>query len=90
MSVVEDEPACPKGEKHRWKLVAHIDGCHWYQSTHQCAACAMVALTYLERNPLEDPYSLIWMEPTDPPCERCKALAAGDVQPDSRREFQPS
>lgn len=49
--------------QHRFTLVTHIDGCHFYTSHYACG-CGAYITTYDERDPREDPYSMVWMEPS--------------------------
>jgi hypothetical protein len=48
--------------EHRWTIAVHLDGCHYYTSTYTCP-CGATASSTRERDPTEDPYSLVWMEP---------------------------
>jgi hypothetical protein len=48
--------------QHKWTTTVHLDGCHYYTTTATCRCGAVLSMTS-ERNPQEDPYSLIWMEP---------------------------
>jgi len=60
--------------EHVWRLVLHLDGCHAYQSAYSCE-CGATRSTTDERDPKEDPYSMVWMLPED--CERCQQLWDG-------------
>jgi hypothetical protein len=63
--------------QHRFRLTMHLDGCHFYRSSFACE-CGATAVTYDERDPAEDPYSAVWMEPTsEEPCNRCVELLGG-------------
>jgi hypothetical protein len=66
---------------HRWKAIAHVDGCHFYATTFACVDCPATMHVSNERDIGFDPYSAIWMEddggPEDEPCERCRELMAG-------------
>lgn len=50
--------------KHAWKQTAHLDGCHYYTNVYACTGCRATAQKTIERSPIADPYSMIWMEPT--------------------------
>lgn len=63
--------------QHRWKMVMHLDGCHFYTSSYSCE-CGATASAYDERDVEEDAWSAIWMEDTgEEPCLRCQELLAG-------------
>ena len=69
--------------KHRWKMVLHVDGCHFFTSSYACD-CGATAATNTERDVDSDPYSALWMENGDgdgEPCTRCRELLAG-AKPD--------
>jgi hypothetical protein len=59
---------------HRFKITAHLDGCHWYSTTAACA-CGATFASHGERSPRDDPWSMEWLMPEA--CERCAELAAG-------------
>jgi hypothetical protein len=63
---------------HAWKMVAHIDGCHWFTTSYACA-CGATSGRYDERDVSADSYALVWMAPDGPeePCARCAELLAG-------------
>jgi hypothetical protein len=65
-------PVKPRHE-HRFKLVTHMDGCHWYSSEYVCDCGAGVS-TYDERELALDPYCFMWL---DENCTRCAELAGG-------------
>jgi hypothetical protein len=50
--------------QHRFQLLLHMDGCHYYVSNYRCVDCNAIFKTYDERDPKEDPWSLVWMEPS--------------------------
>lgn len=60
--------------EHVWKLVLHLDGCHFHQSQYTCE-CGATRATSDERDPKIDPYSTVWMLPED--CARCQELWDG-------------
>jgi hypothetical protein len=55
---------------HRWALGMHMDGCHWHSSTYACRECGHTLKAYHERDPANDLYSMIWMEPATRRVER--------------------
>lgn len=63
--------------EHVWRMVLHLDGCHWYSSAFSCE-CGAAARAYDERDVGSDPYSAVWMEPvSEERCPRCEELLAG-------------
>lgn len=82
-----------RGDKidHRWRMVAHIDGCHFYASTYVCYDCGASYHISLERDIAGDPYSAIWMDPDalpeDEQCERCEQLMQGAAVAEPREEY---
>lgn len=67
-----------KRHKHQWRMVMHLDGCHWHQSSYRCE-CGAQYYAYIERNPTTDPYSMVWMDDIGgEPCERCEQLKRGE------------
>lgn len=86
-----------RGDKteHRWRLVTHMDGCHWYASIYVCRDCGASIATHDERDPSEDPYSLIWMDPgydedgQPVECKRCRELQEG-AEPDHHVNYEPA
>lgn len=74
-----------EGHKHAWKMVAHMDGCHFYASTYTCK-CGATASTYDERDVKSDGWSAVWMddEGRGEPCARCEELMNG-AQPEHRK-----
>lgn len=66
-----------KPHVHKWRSKMHMDGCHFYQWVYDCA-CGASASSSTERDPIFDPYSLIWMDPEGgEPCERCEQIRNG-------------
>jgi len=57
--------------EHAWKLVMHLDGCHFYSSSYSCE-CGAVRVSRGERK--MDGYSAVWALED---CERCQQLLAG-------------
>lgn len=71
-----------RGDKaeHRWKMLVHADGCHFYQSSYRCIDCGAYYSIWLERDMSFDPWSAVWMEPIgaeSEDCERCQELLGG-------------
>ncbi len=64
--------------QHCWKMVMHVDYCHYYLSSYSCS-CGAILSTNDERDPTFDPYSLIWMDPeeTGTDCKRCDEIRVG-------------
>lgn len=71
--------------EHEWRLVSHLDGCHYYSTSAACA-CGATLLQTAERDVKEDPYSAVWMGDgaEDDGCERCRELLDG-ASPDPFR-----
>lgn len=66
---------------HRWRMVLHADGCHFWTSAYICN-CGARMNTYGERDFEGDPWSAMWMDESaydgeDGPCERCAQLRDG-------------
>lgn len=74
--------------QHRWKMLAHLDACHWYSSAYRCS-CGARRETWAERDVSFNSYSAVWMSRDDgeESCERCDALMAG-AKPEHRDEIR--
>lgn len=74
---------------HEWKMVAHLDGCHWFSTSAACA-CGATLVQTCERDVKSDPYSAVWMDDNDVAedqrCERCRELLAGATPEGVRNE----
>jgi hypothetical protein len=46
--------------EHKWRLVSHLDGCHYFSTSAACA-CGATLVQSAERDVKEDPYSAVWM-----------------------------
>lgn len=74
-----------RGDKidHRWLMIVHLDGCHFFKSSYRCIDCGAYYSIQLERDMSFDPWSAVWMEPltddreSEEFCDRCEALLAG-------------
>jgi hypothetical protein len=64
--------------QHDWRLVSHLDGCHWYSTAAACP-CGATLRQGGERDLKEDPFSAVWMDDADDAtqCQRCRDLLAG-------------
>jgi len=64
--------------EHAWTTNFHADGCHWYSWSYRCL-CGATYNTRAERDPVADPYSLVWMDEQtmNEPCERCREILGG-------------
>lgn len=58
---------------HEWKLVVHLDGCHFYSSSYQCE-CEATRTSHDERD-FNEPMSTVWALPDE--CPRCAQLLEG-------------
>lgn len=65
----------PEPHQHQFRLHAHIDGCHFWQSIYTCP-CGAVETRGAERDFLGDgdPYSAVWVVDE---CKRCQELLEG-------------
>lgn len=79
-----NEPRIAQGEEkvaiheHKWKTLAHLDGCHYYAWNYACE-CGATASQHYERDVEFDPYSAVWMDPEGrEPCTRCEQLLGGE------------
>jgi hypothetical protein len=90
--VVTKVPECRDSAEHAWRLVTHIDGCHFHASTYACDVCRATLYTSHERDIEGDPYSAVWMAdeggPEDERCERCRELMAGAKVRDPEIDFE--
>lgn len=79
--VPPDIPCRTPETQHRWQMVMHVDGCHFYGSRYFCAECRARFTVTLERDIRDDPYSAVWMAdeggPEDERCARCAELMDG-------------
>lgn len=70
-----------RGDKiaHRWRMMIHADGCHFFSSSYSCRDCGAAFNITCERTPNDDPWSSLWMMDEDggPICERCEELLDG-------------
>jgi hypothetical protein len=49
--------------EHRWKVTAHLDGCHYYTNVYGCTGCRATAQRSHERALKTDLYAGVWTEP---------------------------
>lgn len=75
-------------EEHRWKMLVHMDGCHWYASTYICIDCSAAYALTLERVIGDDSYSAVWYDETGE-CARCAELLAG-AEGRATFDYQPA
>lgn len=69
---------------HEWRMVSHLDGCHYFSTSAACA-CGATLVQSAERDVKDDPYSAVWMGDDDS-CERCRDLLAGAAPEGVRNE----
>jgi hypothetical protein len=58
---------------HRWRMLMHVDGCHWFTFSYTCE-CGATMNSRDERDPEFDPWSVMWYADD---CGRCNELAKG-------------
>jgi hypothetical protein len=71
---------------HAWRMVSHLDGCHYFSTSAACA-CGATLVQSAERDVEDDPYSRVWMTDDDT-CERCRELLAGAAPEGVRNEVE--
>lgn len=49
------------GHAHRWRLSAHLDGCHFHTTVYACTRCRATATKSYERD-VNSPMTGVWME----------------------------
>jgi hypothetical protein len=69
---------------HTWRLISHMDGCHYFSTSAVCA-CGATLVQTAERDVKEDPYSAVWMDDDDS-CGLCRELLAGAAPEAIRNE----
>jgi hypothetical protein len=67
--------ANPEGCAHQWKQVMHLDSCHTFTDAFACSICGSSAIASTEREPMDDPYALVFMRTEE--CQRCQELRDG-------------